>query len=75
MIWVDYVVEQAGQNFRVKGDWDGEVMGKKQDGSDKGYHLYKPGDVFIVNENGWLCKVEDVSALTMKYEVSKQSIL
>lgn len=59
MIWVDYTVEQAGSNFRVKGEWDGEVMGKQRDGSDKGYHLYKPGDRFIVNEHGWLCKVED----------------
>ena len=58
MIWVDYTVEQAGPNFRVKGDWDGEVMGKQKDGTDKGYALYKPGDRFIVNESGWLCKVE-----------------
>ena len=54
MIWMDYTVEQAGDHFRVKGDWDGEVMGRQRDGTDKGYHLYKPGDVFIVNENGWL---------------------
>ena len=59
MIWMDYVVEQAGPNFRVKGDWDGEVMGKHKDGTDKGYALYKPGDRFIVNEHGWLMKVED----------------
>ena len=58
MIWVDYTVEQAGPNFRVKGDCDGEVMGKQKDGTDKGYALYKPGDRFIVNESGWLCKVE-----------------
>ena len=50
MIWMDFVVEQAGDNFRVKGDWPGEVMGKQKDGTDKGYALYKPGDVFIVNE-------------------------
>jgi len=34
-------------------------MGKHRDGTDKGYALYKPGDRFIVNEHGWLCKVED----------------
>ena len=61
MIWVDYVVEQAGNNFRVKGEWDGEVMGKNSDGTDKGYALYKPGDRFIVNENGWLCKVGETN--------------
>ena len=56
---MDYLVEQAGKNFRVKGDWDGEVMGKQRDGTDKGYALYKPGDRFIVSEDGWLMKVED----------------
>ena len=59
MIWMDYTVEQAGNNFRIKGDWDGEVMGKQRDGTDKSYHLYKPGDKFIVTEDGWLEKVED----------------
>lgn len=56
---MDYLVEQAGNNFRVKGDWDGEVMGKQKDGTDKGYALYKPGDRFIVSEDGWLMKVEN----------------
>jgi len=59
MIGMDYRGEQAGNNFRIKGDWDGEVMGKQRDGTDKGYHLYKPGDKFIVTEDGWLEKVED----------------
>ena len=58
MMWVDYTIEQAGKNFRVAGDWPGEVMGKQKDGSDKDYYLYKPGDVFVVNENGWLVKQE-----------------
>jgi hypothetical protein len=71
MMWTDYNIDQAGDNFRVVGDWPDEVMGKKQDGSDKGYALYRPGDVFIVNEDGWLCKVEDVSAMVIKYEASK----
>lgn len=59
MIWMDYNIEQAGPNFKVVGDYDGEVMGKHRDGTDKGYHLYKPGDRFIVDEDGWLVKVED----------------
>ena len=46
-------------------------MGVKQDGTKKDYALYRPGDVFVVNEGGWLCKVEDVTALMMKYEASK----
>lgn len=73
MMWVDYTIDQAGDNFRVVGEWPGEVMGKKQDGSDKASALYKPGDVFVVNEGGWLCKVEDVAAMIMKYEAAKQS--
>jgi hypothetical protein len=71
MLWVDYNINQAGVNFKVEGEWPGEVMGVNRDGTPKSSHLYKPGDVFIVNENGWLCKVEDVTALVMKYEISK----
>lgn len=57
MMWVDYTIDQVGKNFKVKGEWDGEVMGKNRDGTDKGYALYRPGDRFIVNEKGWLCFV------------------
>ena len=71
MLWVDYNISQVGDNFRVEGEWPGEVMGVNRDGTPKNSHLYKPGDVFIVNENGWLCKVEDVTALVMKYEMNK----
>ena len=73
MMWVDYTINKAGDHFKVLGEWEGEVMGKKQDGSDKGYALYRPGDVFIVNEGGWLCKVEDVAAMVMKYEAAKNT--
>ena len=70
-MWVDYNITQAGRNFKIEGDWPGEVMGVQRDGTPKDHHLYKPGDVFIVNEGGWLCKVEDVSAMVMKYEAKK----
>ena len=73
MMWTDYNIDQAGDNFRVVGEWPGEVMGKQKDGTDKGYALYRPGDVFVVNEGGWLCKVEDVTALMTKYEASKST--
>lgn len=61
MIWMDYTIDSmpGGKGFKVKGDWEGEVMGKQKDGSPKDNWLYKPGDKFIVNENGWLIKVED----------------
>ena len=36
MIWMDYVIEQAGPHFRVKGDWLGEVMGWTKDGKKNG---------------------------------------
>lgn len=74
MIWMDYLVESAGGNgqaFRVKGDWPGEVMGVKKDGSPNDHWLYKPGDVFIVNEAGWLVKTDEVNALLLKHESNK----
>ena len=61
MMWLDYTIQQAGPNFKVMGDWEGEVMGVTRDGEVKENFLYKPGDRFIVNEDGWLCKVEDKS--------------
>ena len=75
MIWLDYTVESFGlhgQGFRVKGDWPGEVMGKNEDGSPKDHWLYKPGDVYIVGEDGWLRKSDHLSTLMMKYESSKK---
>ena len=71
MIWMDYNVESFPDgSFTVRGEWPGEVMGKKQDGSEKGYALYRPGDVFIVDNNGILRKQEDLTALMLKYEAS-----
>lgn len=74
MIWLDYTVESAGlhgQAFRVTGEWEGEVMGKEQDGSPKDHWLYKPGDVFVVDKDGWLRKTDELSVLLAKYEKSK----
>lgn len=73
---MDYVVESigdTGQGFRVKGDWDGEVMGVDKDGTPKQHWLYKPGDVFIVGEDGWLRKTDQLNTLLMKYEENKKS--
>ena len=70
MMWAGYNISQAGENFCVEGDWPGEVWQDKE-GNPKNHALYRPGDVFIVNEDGWLCKVEDVTALMTKYEASK----
>ena len=73
MMWVDYNIDSipGGKGFKVRGDWEGEVMGVAKDGSHKDHYLYRPGDVFIVNENGWLIKTDEVSTLLKKYEVSK----
>jgi len=74
MFWLDYTVESAGlhgQAFRVKGDWPGEVMGKNKDGSPNDHWLYKPGDVYIVGEDGWLRKTDELSVLLAKYEANK----
>jgi hypothetical protein len=61
MMWVDYTINSipGGGGFKVEGDTPTEVM-------DKG--LYKPGDVFIVNENGWLVKTDELTTLVKKYE-------
>ena len=73
MMWVDYSIDSipGGKGFKVKGDWKGEVMGVAKDGSHKDHYLYRPGDVFIVNESGWLVKTDEVSTLLKKYEESK----
>lgn len=73
--WLDYTVEQGLNRFRVTGDWDREVMGYDRDGNKtttKGT-LYQEGDVYIVGEDGWLRKVDDVAALVYKYEAKKNS--
>lgn len=59
MIWMDYTIESAGPNFTIKGDWPGEVMGWDKDGNEgsKSHPLYQPGDIFRVNEKGWLIKI------------------
>lgn len=72
MIWMDYTIESfADGSFSVKGDWPGEVMGVAKDGSKKDNYLYKPGDVFIVNEYGILKKTDEVNALLLKHQTNK----
>ena len=63
-MWVDYTIDSipGGRGFKVVGDTPTEIM-------DKG--LYKPGDVFIVNESGWLIKTDEVNALLLKHENNK----
>ena len=64
MFWLDYAIEESYFGWRVKGDTDTEVM-------DKG--LYKPGDVFVVDEKGWLRKTDELNVLLLKYEANKKS--
>jgi hypothetical protein len=61
MMWLDYTINSlpAGKGFKITGDWEGEVMGVTKDGTQKEHYLYKPGDVFRVNEGGWLVKIGD----------------
>ena len=72
MIWIDYAIDQAGENFKIKGEWEGEVMGIGPNGEQRDHWLYKPGDVFVVNENGWLIKTDQLNTLIMKYEEGKK---
>ena len=74
MMWVDYNIDQVGEHFSVKGDYPGEVMGVARDGSPRDHWLYKPGDVFIVNENGWLVKSDQLSAMILKYESKNNEV-
>jgi hypothetical protein len=73
MMWVDYTIHglPGGRGFKVMGDWEGEVMGVAKDGKHRDDYLYRPGDVFIVDEDGWLVKTDEVSTLLKKYEESK----
>ena len=74
MMWVDYNIDQVGEHFTVKGDYPGEVMGVARDGSPRDHWLYKPGDVFIVNENGWLIKSDELSAMVIRHESKKKEL-
>lgn len=72
MFWLDYTVQSFyNGDFTVEGDWPGEVMGINKDGSKKDHWLYKPGDVFVVDENGILRKSDHLSTLMLKYEDKK----
>jgi len=63
MIWMDYIIDQAGENFRVRGDTDTEVM-------DQG--LYQEGDVFVVKD-GWLQKVGKFEELLLQHGRNKST--
>ena len=54
MLWIDYNIDQAPDgSFKVVGDSPNEVMEKGE------YSIYRQGDKFIVNEYGWLRKIEN----------------
>jgi hypothetical protein len=65
MYWLDYTIESGVDKFRVKGDTDTELI-------DKG--LYKPGEVYIVGNDGWLYKTDQVNALLLKHESNKMDV-
>ena len=66
MMWVDYTINSLpGKGFKVEGDTPTEVM-------DAG--LYKPGDVFIVNEDGWLVKSDELSEMVIKHGSKKEEL-
>ena len=74
MMWVDYTLESFPDgSFTVRGEWPGEVMGVAKDGTQKDHHLYKPGDIFVVNESGVLRKLEDVEAFLKTGEYKWQN--
>ena len=67
MLWMDYLVESYPDgSFSVKGDYPGEVMGINKDGTQRDHWLYKPGDVFVVNEYGILKKSDELIVFLQK---------
>jgi len=72
-IWIDYAIEQGPNGFRVKGDWDKEVMGYDADGNKSNTKgtLYEEGDVYIVGADGWLRKVDKLSEMVFNYKRNK----
>ena len=70
-MWVDYNIESFPDgSFAVRGDWPGEVMGIDRDGKVKQNYLYRPGDIFRVNEYGILQKITD----TERFSVYKEEV-
>ena len=54
MRWIDYYIDQAPDgSIKVIGKTPNEVMEKGK------YSLYKPGDRFVVSDDGWLVKTQD----------------
>ena len=65
MLWVDYNIEQLPDgSLDIKGDEPMEVMKKG---------MFKPGDVFVVTNNGVLRKLEDVEGFIKKGELAEWS--
>lgn len=64
-MWVDYNIEQLPDgSIYIKGDEPKEVMKKG---------MFKPGDVFVVTNNGVLRKLEDVEGFIKKGELAEWS--
>ena len=62
-MWIDYAIQhRPGYGFKIEGDWEGEVMGQPDPNDPsrckKDHWLYKPGELYKVDENGWLVKLE-----------------
>ena len=64
MMWLDYTIDQVGEDFKIVGDTPTEVM-------DQG--LYKEGDVFVVNKDGWLQKVGKFEELLLQHGRNKST--
>ncbi len=56
-------IEKSGNRYNAF-DKDGNKIPDKT-------VLYKPGDVYIVGEDGWLRKTDEVNALLIKHESNK----
>lgn len=64
MFWLDYAIHQVGTSWRPQGD--APPYGSITEPMEKG--LYNVGDIFMVDKDGWLVKIDDLSALVEMYE-------
>ena len=63
MLWVDYSIDQLPDgSLDIKGDEPMEVMNKG---------MFKPGDIFVVQSNGVLKKLEDVEKFIKRGELGE----
>ena len=65
MFWLDYTVHSGYEKSRGDDDFSRDVIACNKDGTGggKSQPLYSPGDIYEVNEDGWLIKIGNTKDL------------